>query len=357
MQNNRAPGMPGAADAADGGELARKIYELIAWYHENSTRKEDDYIKANLMLVTHLVGNVESSDDLIFIEKIVDTFCDIIKRQRELIKMLEEAESVPFAPDVSEPSSTPAFATLHEDAESDEKVKAVFCAYMQREGRKPFTINDYILRVQNLWRSFYAAYIADELPDELAEAVISEDVRPNAPLVNAYAYTEELHRYLSMKIAADGTNRNNLNIRAALNMFGKALHGDKYEKIKAVQETPRAKDFSKYIFGGTTYSKCRLVLEVVRRYVEDHHPTTFAELEEAFPSALQGSLGVVRRLEEVPDKYKGIGGVKRYFLNEDEIIHLESGDEIVVCTQFGAANAENFVLYAITKLGYEIKKA
>ena len=81
----------------NGSELVEKIYELIEWYDENSTRKEDDYIKANLKLVIHLVENVEHSEDLMFIEKITDTFCDIIKKQREVIQVLEyEADFQPI---------------------------------------------------------------------------------------------------------------------------------------------------------------------------------------------------------------------------------------------------------------------
>ena len=50
-------------------DLVKKIHELIEWYDENSTRKEDDYIKANLKLVMNLAENVENSDDIMFIEK------------------------------------------------------------------------------------------------------------------------------------------------------------------------------------------------------------------------------------------------------------------------------------------------
>jgi hypothetical protein len=98
------------------------------------------------------------------------------------------------------------------------------------------------------------------------------------------------------------------------------------------------------------------VLAVVKKYVEDHHPTTFDELESAFPSSIQGSHGVVRRVEDVSDKYKGIGGIKRYFVNESEIIHLPSGEQVIVCTQFGATNTEKFVEHVTNELGYAIEK-
>ena len=85
---------------------------------------------------------------------------------------------------------------------------------------------------------------------------------------------------------------------------------------------------------------------MVQKYVEDYHPATFEELEEAFPGSLQGSLGTVKRIEDVPDKYKGNGGVKRYFIKEDEIIRLSSGEQAIVCTQWAASNLEKFIQYA-----------
>ena len=126
------------------------------------------------------------------------------------------------------------------------------------------------------------------------------------------------------------------------------------EKVKLVRDTAPGKDFSKYVFEGYTYGKSRLVLAVIKKYVEDHHPATFDELEKAFPSSIQGSLGVVRRIEDVSDKYKGIGGVKRYFVGD--VICLASGEEVIVCTQFGATNTNDFVNHAVNELGYSIEK-
>jgi hypothetical protein len=158
-----------------------------------------------------------------------------------------------------------------------------------------------------------------------------------------------------MKIASNGADRNLANTRAALNAFGEAIYGKEYKKLKLDRKEPIIKDFSKYLFEGKTYGKSRLVLAVVKKYVEDHQPATFAELKDAFPDALQGSLGVVRRIGDVSDKYKGIGGVKRYFV--DDIIRLMSGEQVIICTQFCATNTEKFVEHAVNKLGYIIEKS
>ena len=355
MKSNWIPMKPNTTPQTDRSDLMRKIYELIDWYEDNSTRKEDDFIKAKLKSIIPLAENVENSEDLMFIEEIIQTFGDIIKKQRGIIRELEEVpEFMPLGQDFSQQRFMASYVAPVEGFTNDEQIKAVFTAYMQKEGKSPFTTNDYILRIQNLWRAFWAGYEAGNLPNELAESVMKDEIHSASPLLNAYNYIEELNCYLSMKIVGNSSNRNWLNVRAALNIFGEAMHGEEYKKVKVPREASQGKDFSKCLFEGKTYGKSRLVLAVVKKYVEDHHPTTFDELESAFPSSIQGSLGVVRRIEDVSDKYKGIGGVKRYFM--DEVIRLASGEQVIVCTQFGATNTEKFVDHAVNALGYTIDK-
>lgn len=356
MKSNWIPMKPNAAPQTDRSDLMRKIYELIDWYEDNSTRKEDDFIKAKLKSIIHLAENVENSEDIMFIEEIVQTFGDIIRKQRGIIRELEEeSEFLPIGQDFSQLSFMTSHIAPGDGFANDEQIKARFTAHMQKPGKEksPFTINDYILRIQNLWRVFYEDYEAGELPSELAESVIREEIQADSPLLNAYKYIEELNCYLSMKISGNSTNRNWLNVRAALNIFGEAMHGEEYEKVKVVREAAPSKDFSKYLFDGNSYGKSRLVLAIVTKYVKDRRPVTYDELEDAFPSRLQGSLGVVRRIEDVSDKYKGKGGVKRYFVNENEIINLESGERVIVCTQWGKSNTEALINH-IDKYGYSI---
>lgn len=357
MKSNWIPFQPANVPQTKQSEIERKIKELIDWYDDNATRKEDDYIKAKLKSVIDMAANIESSEDILFIEEIVNTLLNIIKLQRDVIRELEyESEISPINAAPQHNYVSP-YVVPVEEFTDDEQIKAEFINFMvygTEKKRSSFTANDYILRVQNLWRSFYADYEAGELPNELSESVIQEEIRPEFPLLNAYNYIEGLNCYVSMKIASASENRNWTNVRAALNTFGKALYKDEYEKKKPERPQTSSKDFSKYLFEGNTYGKSRLVLAVVKKYVEDHHPTTFDELESAFPSSIQGSLGVVRRIEDVSDKYKGIGGVKRYFV--DDVIYLASGEQVIVCTQFGATNTEKFVEHVTNELGYAIEK-
>ena len=336
-------------------EIERKIKELIDWYDDNATRKEDDYVKAKLKSVIDMAANIKSSEDLLFIEDIVNMLLDIIKIQRDVIRELECESEISHINVAPQHNYIPSYVTPVDGFANDTQIKTEFTAYMEKEGRSSFTASDYILRVQNLWRSFYADYEAGELPKELAESVIQEEIRAESPLLNAYNYIEELNCYVSMKIASAGDNRNWTNIRASLNTFCKALYKDEYEKVKPKRNPKQNKDFSKYLFEGKTYGKSRLVLAVVKQYAEDHHPATFEELEDAFPSSLQGSLGVVKRIEDVSDKYKGNGGVKRYFIKEDEIIRLSSGEQVIVCTQWEINNTELLIKHVL-EYGYNIKQ-
>lgn len=337
--------------------LTQRIHELIEWYEQNFTKKEDDYVKANLQLIITLAKNVKNSDDIIFIERIIDTFCDIVRKQREIIQTVEfQSQTQPVGNVIAHNGFATSYIPTASGFTNDEQIRSVFSAYMQKEGKSSFTANDYILRVQNLWRSFYSDYQAGELPSELAESVIEEEIKADAPLLNAYNYIEELNCYVSMKMAGSGGDRNFANARAAFNTFSKALYGDNHEKVKSERKEPITKDFSKYIFNGETFVKRRLVLAVVRQYVEDYRPTAFDELKEAFPDHLQGSLGVVKLIDEVSDKYKGIGGAKRYFVNENEIIRLPSGERAIVCTEWGAHETEKFVGHVMAKFNYNIEK-
>ncbi len=125
--------------------------------------------------------------------------------------------------------------------------------------------------------------------------------------------------------------------------------------ISAITNTVR--DYSTYQFDGAEYRKNKLVLAVVKKYVDENSPASFADLQNAFPDKLQGGKkGVVKLLGSVSDKDKGVGGQKRYFVDSDDIIELGS-EAIVVCNQWGAENIAVFIDHAVNNLGYTITKA
>lgn len=120
--------------------------------------------------------------------------------------------------------------------------------------------------------------------------------------------------------------------------------------------TTSMKDYSTYQFNGACYGKGKLVLAVIKKYVEDKNPLSYDELHKAFPDELiGGKFGVVKPSNLVSDKDKGIGGRKRYFTDASDTIPL-SGETILVCSQWGSGNIDKFIDHAINVLGYTITK-
>lgn len=123
------------------------------------------------------------------------------------------------------------------------------------------------------------------------------------------------------------------------------------DNTEIMQNTNAAgRDTTKYILDGRRYGKNRLVLAVVKKYMEQHQSTSAAQLMLAFDKSLQGSLGVVRTLEEAVENcsdYK-----TRFFVRPEEIIHT-STEDCTVCTQWGIANIGNIVARA-KELGIDI---
>ena len=127
--------------------------------------------------------------------------------------------------------------------------------------------------------------------------------------------------------------------------------------VKSAISSTLTKDTSRYKFMGNTYGKGKLVLAVVKKYVDDHPSDTFKDLQTAFPDKLQGGKGVVRLDSSVSPTDKGIGGKKRYFVKASDIIVLpSSGEKVLVSIDWGIGNIENFIQQA-ESLGYSITSA
>ena len=103
------------------------------------------------------------------------------------------------------------------------------------------------------------------------------------------------------------------------------------------------RDSTNYLFDGRKYGKNRLVLAIVKKYVEMNPGITAEQLMQIFEKDLQGSLGVVRLLSEVQARYDDYR--VRFFAEPDEIIHVEP-EACVVCTQWGVANIGNILARA-----------
>lgn len=118
------------------------------------------------------------------------------------------------------------------------------------------------------------------------------------------------------------------------------------------------RDFSDYSFNGEKYRKGRLVLAVVKKYVEENPNVAYKGLKAAFPDNLQGSLGVVISKNDFLAKNKKNKTLNsRYYINTGDSIKLSDGTEVYVCSQWGGStNFPNFLKHATTSLKYTITK-
>ena len=139
-----------------------------------------------------------------------------------------------------------------------------------------------------------------------------------------------------------------INLKNRIEELEKIILGTKVQK----QNTPPStneRDKTKYMFEGKVYAKNRLVLAIIKSYVQQHSPT-YEELVNVFDKSLQGSLGVVELYSNVI-KISDAG--KRFFLKDEDIINL-SNAKVAVCTQWGIFNIVKFIKQATT-LGFNIE--
>ena len=79
------------------------------------------------------------------------------------------------------------------------------------------------------------------------------------------------------------------------------------------------RDKTKYMFEGKVYPKNRLVLAIIKKYVENN-ACTYEQLSETFDKSLQGSLKVVELFDTAT---KISDASKRYFMKEEDVLNLQ----------------------------------
>jgi 5-methylcytosine-specific restriction protein B len=114
------------------------------------------------------------------------------------------------------------------------------------------------------------------------------------------------------------------------------------------------RDYTKYRFEGTSYTKNRLALAVVKAYLRLHKPTLSA-LQNAFPKKLQGSAGVFCTYQEFNAKKRQSTDIENsYFSAENERLVTHDEQEILVSNQWGLENTNRFITHAAS-LGLDIQ--
>ena len=124
----------------------------------------------------------------------------------------------------------------------------------------------------------------------------------------------------------------------------------KDEEQKAARHSKR--DFTRHQFNGEIYNKRRLVLAVIKRWIDQENPQNIDDLERAFPQNTDPELGhVYARLNEVPEARQG-----RYFTKEEEQINFPDGSCYVIYNQWGGPRHKHFIEIS-RKLGFTIEEA
>ena len=114
-----------------------------------------------------------------------------------------------------------------------------------------------------------------------------------------------------------------------------------------------SKDYTQYIFNNNNYNKRKLVLAVIKYWIDKNKPKSMKELIEAFPQEIHsGSLFL--RFNEADEIYKR-QGIPRHFLGENEMIEFSDSDCYVISNQWGKGNIEKFISRS-REIGLEIEE-
>lgn len=160
---------------------------------------------------------------------------------------------------------------------------------------------------------------------------------------------------------------------------GMSKNTETNENIKTESNYQQSKnlmgrDTTKYLLDGKRYGKNRLVLAIVKKYMEEHPDVSSDELMSVFDRSLQGSLGVVRKLDEVKASYSDYK--RRFFCLENYCTESEfvtyvtqkvkkHYDDIFICLRIKGfthpkskrpmKRAEDYIKY-FTSIGWNVCK-
>lgn len=153
------------------------------------------------------------------------------------------------------------------------------------------------------------------------------------------------------KLLSSFWNKNEKLILAALYAISSdpEQEEDTRKNVKeALTSLSSGKDYTKYFFNGNKYGKNRLVLAVVKDYVNNNPTITYEELQVVFPNSLQGIETFTTETEAKQKKDR------RNFIKKNELITL-SNATIAVSTQWGIVNIEPFINHC-KRMNIDIKK-
>ena len=143
-------------------------------------------------------------------------------------------------------------------------------------------------------------------------------------------------------------------VALTINRFSSS-NGSTYVMTDAFHNIKKnTKDYTKYKFNGAIYGKGKLVLAVIKQYVEENPDVTYAGLEKMFLKNLQGGYGCFVEREGALKTRAEKGPPSRFYLKEDEEIKIK-GCSIAVCTQWGRGNLDKFIKKIESDLNWKIE--
>ena len=114
------------------------------------------------------------------------------------------------------------------------------------------------------------------------------------------------------------------------------------------------KDYTQYQFRNTLYNKRKLVLAVIKSWINENKPSNYDALISAFPQEIHSGRLFVK-IEEANETYRR-QGILRHFLNDNEIIKFENGTSYAISNQWGKGNIELLIRRA-RELGFQIEES
>jgi hypothetical protein len=168
---------------------------------------------------------------------------------------------------------------------------------------------------------------------------------------------EKVKEIIKTKLISDGYDENYINdILENIVISYKSTNNQQAIAVESLRNMDDPDEYhtydnTRYKFMDNVYGKNRLVLAIINDYISNHDNCTLESLQTTFPKRIQGSLGVVDTFENANEIYTRTRH-KRHFLGN--IITLRSGQQIVVCTQWGIGNINRFINKA-REIGYNIE--
>jgi hypothetical protein len=133
---------------------------------------------------------------------------------------------------------------------------------------------------------------------------------------------------------------------------GERFFEKKLEKVMSViMEGEEVQDRRPYHLNGFEAGKGRIVLQLVKQYLQDHPGAKFNQLKSIFTDEILNT-GKLTFLEEE----NKVSKLDRYFSKENEVLTSGDGVRFMVCTQWGSANFPDVIELA-ADLGYSITPA